>query len=150
VKVYGNDGGRHQTTQNGIESFIRNVMFGAASSRFHRPTSGQGLNQTAQNVIKSTRMVIDKVDFFNGFPLDSIILGKEENEAYCRGIPGSEYIIYFTDGGEIKVQLDGRKDMNIRWLDILESEWKEEGTITPGNEVTIKCPGSGNWFALIQ
>jgi hypothetical protein len=88
VKVYGNDGGRHQTTQNGIECFIRNVMFGAAATRFHRPTSGQGLNETAQSVIRSLRQVTERMDFFNGKPVTGVFLEKEENEAYCGGSPG--------------------------------------------------------------
>ena len=73
VKIYGNDGGRHQTTQNAIESFCRNVFMGAASARFHRPTSGQGLNHIAQSIIQSMRMVQEASDFFNAKPCQSPI-----------------------------------------------------------------------------
>ena len=79
VKVYGNDGGRHKTTQNAIESFVQNVLFGAASTRFHRPTSGQGLNESAQHVIKSMRSYIDQSDFFNAIPSNSLLSEREVN-----------------------------------------------------------------------
>lgn len=151
VKVYGNDGGRHQSTQNGIECFIRNVLFGSAGTRFHRPTSGQGLNDVAQKVIRSIRMVTDQMDFFNGRPYQEIFLEKGNNEAYCRGIPGKEYLIYFPDGGEVTISLSiGKKKGSLRWLSVLESEWKETAAIESGSEVNLTCPGSGNWIALIQ
>ncbi len=151
VKIYGNDGGRHQTTQNAIESFIRNVMFGAASARFHRPASGQGLNLIARQVIKSMRMATGEMDFFNGEPLDEIIIEKEPNEAYCRGINGKEYLIYFTNGGKIRLDLSyGGAKSRIRWMNIKDSEWEQEAEIDLGEDVEIVCPGKGNWLALIQ
>ena len=151
VKVYGNDGGRHQTTQNGIECFVRNILFGAASSRFHRPTSGQGLNEIAQNVIRGVREVTDAMDFFNGVPLGNVILEKDPNEAYCRGIEGREYLLYFTNGGEVSVdiQLPGGGG-TIRWLSLSTGKWVEEVDIKDGENVQISAPDSGNWMALIQ
>jgi hypothetical protein len=151
VKVYGNDGGRHQTTQNGIECFIRNVMFGSAATRFHRPTSGQGLNETAQSVIRSVRKVAEEMDFFNGKPITEVFDEREENEAYCSGIPGKEYMFYFPDGGEVTVNLVlSGKSGNVRWMPVTGSDWVEGGTIEAGNAVDLICPGQGNWIALIQ
>jgi hypothetical protein len=151
VKVYGNDSGRHQTTQNGIESFVRNMMFGAAGTRFHRPTSGQGLNKVAQRVIRGVRMVTDEMDFFNGNPLDHIIIDKDPNEAYCRGIEGKEYLVYFPGEGqiELKITLPGKKG-RIRWLSLDDGEWHSEDEIKIGDEVLITTPTQGNWLALIQ
>lgn len=151
VKIYGNDGGRHQTTQNGIECFIRNILLGAASARFHRPTSGQGLNENAQKVIRATRNMINEMDFFHGEPLDQTIIDKAPNEAYCRGIHGKEYVVYFTDGGEIVVNLDLKQQKGlIRWYAVDGGKWKDEEVITSGEGVIIKCPGNGNWLAFIN
>jgi len=151
VKIYGNDGGRHQTTQNGIECFIRNILMGSASARFHRPTSGQGLNETAQKVIQATRILVDEMDFFNGGPLDNTILEKEPNEAYCRGIYEKEYVIYFTKGGEIVFNLDIKNKTGlIRWFSVDSGKWINEEEIESGERVIIRCPGNGNWFAFIN
>jgi hypothetical protein len=152
VKVYGNDGGRHQTTQNAIESFVRNVLFGAASTRFHRPTSGQGLNIIAQSVIKSMRSYVDKSDFFNATPHNDLISEREKNEAYCRAIPGAEYAIYFPKGGEVSLDINKNlKDISIEWLDILQSEWKTQTINSDENQkIVIRTPEGENWLALIK
>ena len=152
VKVYGNDGGRHQTTQNAIESFVRNVLFGAASTRFHRPTSGQGLNKIAQHVIKSMRMYVDKADFFNAQPSNHLLSDREENEAFCRAIEGKAYAIYFPQGGEVTLKTpveDGH--ISIKWLNILESTWSDPITETLNNyTATIKTTGNKNMLAYIE
>ncbi len=152
VKVYGNDGGRHQTTQNSIESFVKNVLFGAASTRFHRPTSGQGLNETAQSVIKSMRSYFEKSDFFSGVPANELLLDRQENEAYCRAIAGSEYAIYFPKEGEVKLDINKNlKDISVEWLDIMHSEWKSvPSTNDKDDKLLIKSPGGTNWLALIK
>lgn len=152
VKVYGNDGGRHKTTQNAIESFVRNILFGAASTRFHRPTSGQGLNEIAQHVIKSMRSYIDQSDFFNAKPSNHLLLERAENEAFCRAIEGKEYAIFFPNGGEVqlKTQID-TGEISIRWLNILTSEWAETTTIEiRDSKATVKAPDQKNWFAFLN
>lgn len=151
VKVYGNDGGRHQTTQNGIECFVRNILFGSASSRFHRPTSGQGLNEIARNVIKGVREATDHMDFFHGKPLNHVIVNKKPNQAYCRGIEGIEYLLYFTDGGDIEINftLSGKNGI-LRWFSLDSGQLESEDTINPGKSVRLEPPGQGNWLALIQ
>jgi hypothetical protein len=151
VKVYGNDGGRHQTTQNGIECFVRNMMFGAAGIRFHRPTSGQGLNKVAQSAMKAVRIATDEMDFFDGEPLDHVIPDKDPNEAYCRGIEGKEYLVYFPAQGQVglNITLPGMKG-SIRWLSVDEGDWHSEAEIEINNEIRLTTPSGGNWLALIQ
>lgn len=152
VKVYGNDGGRHKTTQNAIESFVQNVLFGAASTRFHRPTSGQGLNDVARHVIKSMRSYIDQADFFNALPSNQLLSKRNANEAFCRAIEGSEYAIYFPNGGEVNLDLKNNpKQISIEWLNILNSEWSEASLTTVNkNIVKVKAPNQGNWLAYLK
>ena len=152
VKVYGNDGGAHQTTQNAIESFVRNVLFGAASTRFHRPTSGQGLNTAAQSVIKSMRSFVDKTDFFNGRPANYLLLNREPGEAFCRAVEGKEYAVFFPKGGEVSLVFpEKNKDISVEWLDLLRSEWKNaSGTEITDGKILLKSPGEANWLVLIK
>jgi hypothetical protein len=152
VKVYGNDGGRHQTTQNAIDSFVKNILFGAASSRFHRPSSGQGLNDTARHVIQSMRMLLDKSNFFNGFPANDLLENREDNEAFCRAIPGNEYIIYFPAGGDIHLKLpDKTAEISIEWLPMLESKWSEKAILAmKENTLQIISPDSASWLAYLK
>jgi len=150
VKVYGNDGGRHKTTRDGIENFIQNVLMGCASTRFHRPTSGQGLNKTAQAVIKSMRELTDRMDFFGGVPGNELLRERQPGEVYCRAVPGQEYAIYFPAGGEVRLDLSGFNGQpTLSWLNVLASEWSG-GQLEGKGDVSIKAPDQGHWIALIQ
>jgi hypothetical protein len=152
VKVYGNDGGRHQTTQNAVESFVRNILFGAASTRFHRPTSGQGLNEIAQASIKSMRSVINQTDFFNAVPANHVLSEREENEAYCRAIEGKEYVIYFPKGGHIQLNIPIKNgEIWIKWLNLIESTWTDSTSLDIGESiVSIEAPNDKNWLAFLK
>lgn len=148
IKVYGNDGGKHKTTRNAIESFIQNVFMGCSSTRFHRPTSGQGLNETAQAVIKSMREVSNKMDFFEGNPHNELLAEREEHEAYCRAIPGKEYAVYFPKQGAVTL-FAGIENGTVQWLNVLENSWTKEQKIR-GTGIELKTPGDGHWVALVR
>jgi hypothetical protein len=151
VKVYGNDGGPHQTTRNGVECFVRNVLMGAASTRFHRPPTGQGLNETAQAVIRGMRSLVEKTDFFQAAPANELLGERDAHEAYCRALPGREYTVYFPDGGEVLLDLSrmhGRA--TISWLQVESAQWRDAGTTSGGQVHSLPAPGSGHWLALIK
>lgn len=152
VKTYGNDlsklGGG---TQNGIQSFIRSVFFGSAAIRFHRPHHGLGLNEEAQAVISSMRKLLGKMDFFNSIPRNDLLSEREDNEAYCRAIQGANYALYFTNGGEVSLNLAKAKGKaQIQWLDVLKSDWVNGRLLIGGETVTIKAPSDGHWIMFLD
>jgi hypothetical protein len=150
VKIYGNDGGAHKTTRDAIENFVKNVLMGCASARFHRPTSGQGLNETAQAVIRSMRELTDRMDFFDGLPNNELLQGRESGEAYCRAVPQGEYAVYFPEGGEIELDLSGFKgEPSLVWLNVLSSEWSEEEFPNKEN-IKLTAPDRDHWIVLIR
>jgi hypothetical protein len=151
VKVYGNDGGRHKTTQQGIEAFIRNVLMGCASSRFHRPTSGQGLNDKAQHVIRSMRDLSTKVNIFESKPYDEFLSDRDPAEAYCMVNPGREYVVYFPAGGSVSLYYASLKgQISLEWCDVLKAKWTEPESILPTGIVELDCPGDGHWIAVLK
>ena len=109
VKTYGNDQGRHGGgTQNGIQSFIRSTLFGSAAVRFHRPPSGLGLGDTAQAVIRQHAHGYRTGSIFSlPNPIMTCFCEREENEAYCRALPGKDYLVYFPGEGEVKLDVSG-------------------------------------------
>ncbi len=150
VKVYGNDAGTHKTSRDGIENFIQNVLMGCASSRFHRPPSGQGLNDTACAVIHSMRELSDSMDFFKALPHNDLLLERESGEAYCRAVTSEEYAVYFPEKGSVMVDLTGfDHSPTIAWLNILKSEWSAK-SILKRNIAEIEPPSDGHYIALIQ
>lgn len=151
VKVYGNDGGRHKTTQQGIEAFIRNVLMGCASSRFHRPTSGQGLNENAQNVIRSMRDLSTKVNVFEAIPENDLLSEREPAEAYCMAFPGREYVVYFPTGGSVNLDISAMKGKaSLEWCEVLKAAWSEGMRVDPAASLALNCPGRGHWIALLK
>lgn len=151
VKIYGNDGGRHKTTRDAIEAFTRNVLFGSASARFHRPASGQGLNTIAQNVIESIRSVSDSTDFFNMKPSNHLLGSREANEAFLRAKENEEYILYFPKSGSVNLRLN-REQLNYRmkWLNLLTSDWMETEAISAGELLEVETPSDDHWIVWIQ
>lgn len=152
VKIYGNDLGEHGGgTQNGIQSFIRSLFFGSASARFHRPNSGLGLGHEAQAVIQGMSQLEDKMNFFKAIPNNGLLTDREENEAYCRAVEGVSYAVYFTDGGEVDLNLTKAKSKaRIQWLDVMNSKWSTSGTIKGGEITNVKAPSEGHWILLLD
>ncbi|HIE27343.1 TPA: hypothetical protein EYP66_08665 [Candidatus Poribacteria bacterium] len=151
VKIYGSDQGRFGDTQDGLERFWRNIFGGMASSRFHRPDSGQGLNENAQAHIKSMRMLTDSMDIFTCEPHNDLLSNRKENSAYATANPGKEYAVYFPNGDPVDIDLRAvQGSLKARWLDIGENRWAKEETLTGGDTVTLSPPGTGHWAALIS
>lgn len=151
IKIYGADTGRFGGTRDGLERFWRNVFGGMASSRFHRPDSGEGLYENAQAHIRSMRMLTDSMDIFTAEPHNDLLSNREENEAYVAAIPGKEYAVYFPDGGQVDLDLsDAQGNLTAKWMDIANSKWTGEKALESGGKATISPPGSGHWAALIK
>lgn len=151
IKVYGADGNKFgHNNQDAIERFVRNILLGAASTRFHRPESGLGLSDTAQSVIKSMRMLTDAYNHFSAVPAMQLIDERDENEAYVRAIAQEAYAVYFPSKGAVILDLSEMKAPGtIRWLNVLTSEWQETTEVDTGKKVSLSPPEEGNWVALI-
>ncbi len=152
VKTYGADGGRHGGgTREGIAKFIRSAFFGAASVRFHRPTSGIGLNAEAQAVIRSIRDLSDRMAFFEATPNNGLLSDREANEAYCRASPGKEYAVYFPDGGFVSLEVEmPDQDYTLEWLNVMNSRWTKASFEIRDGKILLKTPGNGDWVAFLS
>jgi len=150
VKTYGNDLGTHGGgTQNGIQSFIRSTLFGSAAVRFHRPPSGLGLGDTALAVIHDIRMATDRIDFFNASPHNDLLSQRDENEAYCRAVPGKDYLVYFPEAGEVELNVSGSGSMvEVARLEILTGNWIVEEREIIGSSLLVESPGRHFIFVI--
>ena len=143
VKTYGSDMGRHGGgTQNGIQSFIRSALFGSAAVRFHRPPSGLGLGDTARAVIQGIRMATDHMDFFNAEPHNDLLYDRAENEAYCRAVPGKEYLVYFPEKGQVRLDVSGSGPaLEVNQLEILTGFWSRVEARRDDGLLELQSPG---------
>jgi len=151
VKIYGADTGRFGNDRDGMERFWRNIFGGLASARFHRPDSGLGLGEKAQANIRSMRLITDKMSVFKCAPGNDLLSERESNEAYCLANPGTEYAVYFPNGGE--VTLDTRamqKPATVRWLNIMRCQWSSPKRIEGKSKLNLRCPSRDYWAVLVQ
>jgi len=151
IKTYGNDLGRHGGgTHNGIQSFIRSTLFGSAAVRFHRPPSGLGLGDTAQAVIRSMRMAANRIDFFRAEAHNELLIQREENEAYCRAVPGKAYLVYFPDAGSVELDLASPgADWEVHQLEILSGQLKTVNTQKAEGPILLQSPGK-HFIFIVQ
>ncbi|MDT8304121.1 MAG: putative collagen-binding domain-containing protein [Sedimentisphaerales bacterium] len=151
VKTYGADGGRHGNTRDGIERWWRHIIGGAATARFHRPTSGLGLSELSIASVKSARKLESVMKLWDIEPANELLIDREDNEAYLACNPGKAYALYFTNGGEVGLDLrKARGRYSLRWIDIRTGRWRGEQTINGERIVTIKAPGKGHWLAVLS
>lgn len=141
------------TPVDGVERFWRNLIAGCASCRFHRPTSGIGLNPVAQNCILAARLAEQRIPFWTTQPRLDLLSGNDPDEAYLSADPGTAYLLYFTDGGEVELDLRSvvGEPFVLEWINISKGEQKAGlDSIAPGKTVPVRAPGDGGWVALIH
>ncbi len=138
------------TPQDGIERFWRNLLAGSASSRFHRPTAGIGLNELSQACLRSARMVEERVRMWEIEPRMELLGDREENEAYLAARPGEAWVLFFCNGGSVTLDLTAASgQFSGHWLDIRKAEWSAEVNATGGERITLTAPGDGPWLSVL-
>lgn len=156
VKIYGGD--RHGGGLiEGVNKFWRNILGGCASARFHRPGRfpgyyGAGLSELAHTQIRSARMFEEVFDVFSAQPdfNSDLLNNRQPNEAYLAYIAGTQYAIYFTDGGSVGLDLIKSQGIfELQWLDIDNTRWTGRSTFQGSNVVDISAPAGGQWIAVV-
>jgi hypothetical protein len=151
TKIYsdGNTGYGSGTPVDGVERFWRNLIAGCASCRFHRPTSGIGLNTISQACIRSARLAESRIQFWNTRPHQELLSDRESDEAYLSANPGESYLLYFTDGGSIGLDLkDQTGSFTLEWIEIASGERGGQSVRVDGGSILkVDAPGPGGWVA---
>jgi len=155
VKIYGANTGNYGSTRDAQERFWRNILGGLATSRFHRPTSGLGLDKIAQVHIRSLRMALAEHDIFNSEPHLDLLSSRSVNEAYCSANPGVSYLVFFPDGGNVllDVSATARKTLTVHWLDIRACAWAGEVAevdVEDGKVKLVTPREEGYWAVVVN
>jgi len=152
TKIYGADTGPDWagSDRDAEERFWRNIIGGSASSRFHRPPYGLGLGPKTQRHIRSMRMLTGEMNIFTCQPRNDLLTDRAPNEAYCLAEPGSQYAVYFPDGGAVTLDVRTASALlELRWLDIGRGEWQQPQVLGERATLKLKTPGKGHWVALV-
>ncbi len=138
VKTYGADGGTHGNTKDGIERWWRHVLGGAASARFHRPPSGLGLSELSMNCVKVAREIEKVANFWDLEAGNDLLSNREENEAFLASKPGETYVLFFTAGGEVGLDLtNANHEFKVKWMNIRKGGWESAPKIKGGGIVQL-------------
>lgn len=149
VKVYGKASA--SGSNGGVKRFCRDVIGGFASVRFHRPATGNGLNESAIAAIKSVRKIETVDRFWNLEPQESLLSGRESNEAYLTANVGETYVLLFPNSGTVKIDLSKHpKTFYARWISIATGEWGNKFQFEGGGFQEIATPDSKGWFVVIS
>jgi hypothetical protein len=109
------------------------------------------LSSKAQAHIKSLRMLTNEMDIFMCVPHNDLLSDRKQNEGYCLANPGTEYAVYFPDGGEVTLDTGSLKKLvTVRWLDIMKCRWADAERIKGKSKLTLRCPSRGYWAVLVQ
>jgi len=146
--------------EDGVERFWRNILGGSASSRFHRPDAGNGLNDFAKASIKAARILEGLIKFWDITPQMDLLSDRESNEAYLAARPGESYALYFTNGGSVGLDLSGTSgSFDVIWISVSTGVTTRSSaagryrltdkTMQGGRVVTVSAPYKGGWIAAI-
>jgi hypothetical protein len=162
TKIYGSGYKSFGTggPEDGVERFWRNILGGSASARFHRPDSGNGLNDFAKASIKAARLFESEIKFWDITPQMSLLSERESNEAYLAVKPGERYALYFTNGGSVGLDLSAAPgSFDVTWISVsmgvpirtsAAGGYRQmKKTIEGGRVVTMSAPYKGGWVAAI-
>ncbi len=155
IKIYGGTQPWTTSAEEGTRRFWRNIFAGSASVRFHREGPepfyfGIGLSELAQTHIRSMKLFTERFFVFSAEPANHLLSNRETNEAYALAEPGLQYAVYFTDGGDVDLDLSGAHgEWELHWLNILKSEWHQTDSVEVSDAVQLKAPDHGQWLALL-
>ena len=151
VKTYGADGNKFgHNDRDGIERFWRHLIGGAASARFHRPSAGLGLSTAAVAALKSVRLLESYVKLWDVEPAQNLLRARDSNEAFLAANPGEAYVLYFTDGGGVELDLSRETGpMELQWISIDAGERRSTAALEAGDWREIQAPAKGHWLAVI-
>ena len=90
------------------------------------------------------------MQFWDVEPANRLLTERDPNEAYLAANLGKAYVLYFTDGGAVTLDLKAASgECALRWVSIASGEWGEAATLVGGTALPVKAPGKGGWVAVI-
>ena len=162
TKIYGSGYKTFGTggPEDGVERFWRNILGGSASARFHRPDSGNGLNDYAKASIKAARILEGLFKFWEIEPHMELLSDRAPNEAYLAAKLGQSYALYFTNGGSVGLNLSGAEgSFEVTWVSVsmgITTQTSAAGgyrlmdkTVEGGKVVKLSAPYKGGWVAAL-
>ena len=152
VKVYGSGETKwgSGTPQDGVERFWRDLFAGCAAVRHHRDGGGVGLQPISKACIRAARQAESLVKFWEVDSHQELFSDCQPDEAYLVAKPGQQYLLYFTQGGSVGLNLKGhRGEFGLTWVDISTGQLGQHTQMSGDQIVTIGAPGNTPCVAVL-
>ena len=152
VKIYGSGETNWGSGKpsDGVERFWRDLFAGCAAVRHHRDGGGIGLQPRAKACIRAARLAESLVRFWEVQSRQDLLTDCESDEAYLLADPGKKYLVYFTAGGSVKLDLSGAVgQLRLQWININSGQFEGELFIMGGESVVLEAPSAGPWVGAI-
>jgi len=152
VKIYGDGQTKwgSGTPTDGVERLWRDLFAGCAAVRSHRDGAGIGLQPISKATIKAIRKVETLVKFWDVTPHMELLTDREKDEAYLVAKPGNAYVLYFTRGGSVGLNMKEYNGLFIlKWINIDTGEWGKEASIRGGKITKLTAPVPLPYVAVI-
>ncbi len=160
TKVYSTHAGDTEA----VARFVRNILGGAASTRFHRPHPeegpdvhyvssfwGLGLSPMAQATIQTMRRFTLAFDVFRAVPYLEALSDRDDNTAYCMAIPDAAYAVYFPKEGQVTLDLGATlSPVTLRWMEVATSAWRNPVSLEHNGSLDLSPPDDSGWIALVS
>jgi hypothetical protein len=136
--------------EDGEERFWRNLLAGSAACRSHRPPSGNGLNDRTKAMIRAARHVEARIKFWDVVPRMDLLQNRAPNAAYLAAREGEAYVLYFTSGGSVTLDLTKAEgSFKLTWIGITQAKVLREERVEGGQPLPLQAPYKGGWVAAI-
>lgn len=110
-----------------------------------------GFSHAAQQMMRSARGVTAAFDIFTCAPHPELLHADGDNTAYCLAQPGTQYAVYFTDGGAADLDISGcLNGVSLRWFGIDQGGWIGRRQKRAGACAHLRTPGPGQWAAVLR
>ena len=138
----------HRRTESSV--FWRDLFAGCAAVRHHRDGGGIGLQPISKACIQAARQTESLVKFWEVESHLELLSDRQSDEAYLVAKPGEKYLLYFTQGGSVGLNLKGHHGgFRLTWVDIAAGQLGQDTQLSGDQTVTIKAPGNTPYVAVL-
>ena len=103
------------------------------------------------NSIKAAREIEKITPFWNLTPNNSLLLSRNDNEAYLTSKAGETYIVFFPNGGGVELDLTAYNfDFTLQWMNVREGQWHSESVVKGNEKVVLKAPNNNQWVGVVN
>jgi hypothetical protein len=152
VKIYGSGETKwgSGTPKDGVERFWRDLFAGCAAVRHHRDGGGIGLQPLSQACIRAARKMESAVKLWDVVLHQELLSDREPDEAYLLAQPGQQYLIFFPQGGSIRLDLTPQQGKyRLTWLNVSTAETSIGRSLEGGQMVEVKAPQAKPCVAIL-